>query len=143
MKLRDTVRVLRDDKGVAILEFALVLPVFLLLFGLMMTVGRLWIVRADILAVARDAARQAAIQPDAASAASAAITAGSTAASDYSLNSAQLTISPQGPFGPGDTYHVEASYRVDLSDLSGLGVLPSMVTLRATAAEPIDTFTTR
>lgn len=62
-------RSLRGDGGAAVLEFVLLLPVLLILMAAMMTMGRLWMVRADVLAVARQAAREAVTQPDAASAA--------------------------------------------------------------------------
>lgn len=136
-------RTLRGDGGAAVLEFVLLLPVLILLMAAMMIIGRLWIVRADVLAVAREAAREAVTQPDAGSAAAKADQAGQNAASGYGLNASRLSIDPQGPFGPGDTYRVVATYRVDLSDVPGLGLLPSSVTISTAATEPISSFTSR
>ena len=54
---------LRADGGAAALEFALLLPMLLVILGITMAVGRLWIVRSDVLAVARNASREAVLQP--------------------------------------------------------------------------------
>jgi Flp pilus assembly protein TadG len=68
-------RCLRSEGGAAVLEVLILMPVLVLALALIMTVGRLWMVRADVLAIAQQAARAAVTQPDAASAARAATTA--------------------------------------------------------------------
>lgn len=133
---------LRGERGAAALEFALLLPALLIILAVVMAAGRMWIVRSEILAVARQAAREAVLQPDAGSAASTAQSAGNTAAGDYHLNSGQLTITPQGPFAPGAFYKVAVTYKVSFGDLPGFGFLPGSVTLSATGLEPIDPETT-
>lgn len=133
---------LRQDRGAAALEFALLLPALLIMLAVIMAAGRLWIVRSEIQAVARQAAREAVLQPDAGAAASTAQSAGDTAAGDYKLNAGQLTITPQGPYAPGAFYKVGVTYNVSLGDLPGFGFLPGRVTLSATGLEPIDPETT-
>ena len=131
-------KALRGDGGAAALEFALLLPMLLLILGITMAVGRLWIVRSDVLAVARNASREAVLQPSASRAAATASSAGESAASGYGLNHDHLSIDPQGPFGPGALYKVQVTYRVDLADLPGLGFLPGSVTIAEAGTEPID-----
>ena len=70
---------LAADGGAAALEFALLLPMLLLILGITMAVGRLWIVRSDVLAVARNASREAVLQPTASLAAATASSAGAWA----------------------------------------------------------------
>ena len=129
---------LRSDSGAAALEFALLLPMLLLILGITMAVGRLWIVRSDVLAVARNASREAVLQPTASSAAATASSASESSAGGYGLSAAHLSIDPQGPFGPGALYRVRVTYRVDLADLPGLGFLPGSVTIVEAGTEPID-----
>ena len=133
---------LRQDRGAAALEFALLLPALLIMLAVVMAAGRMWIVRSEILAVARQAAREAVLQPDAGTAANTAQSAGNTDTGDYKLNSSQLTITPQGPFAPGAFYKVSVTYKVSFGDLPGFGFLPGSVTLSATGLEPIDPETT-
>lgn len=127
-----------DDRGAAALEFALILPVILIILATMLAVGRLWIARSDALAVAREAAREAVLQPSAPLAAAAATSAGRASAAGYGMDPGRLAISPDGPFGPGALYQVQVSYNVQLSDLPGLGLLPGSITVSTVATEPID-----
>jgi Flp pilus assembly protein TadG len=134
-------RTLPSESGAAVLELLILMPVLLLALGLIMTVGRLWMVRADVQAVAQQAARAAVTQPDAASAASAATTAAQSAASGYKLDSEQLTVDAQGPFAPGATYKVVVTYHLSMSEVPGFGLLPSSATLSAAASQPISAYT--
>lgn len=134
-------RPLRDDRGAAIVEFVVVVPVLIILLAVMMTAGRLWIVRPDVVAIAREAAREAVTEPDAGSAAATATSAGQSAARGYGLDLAHLSIDARGPFAPGALYRVVVTYRVNLSDAPGLGLLPSSATISAAASEPISQFT--
>lgn len=129
------------ETGAAVVELLIMMPVLVLALALIMTVGRLWMVRADVEAVAQQAARAAVTQPDRASAASAATTAAQSAASGYKLDPAQLTVDPEGPFAPGATYRVVVTYHLSMSEVPGLGLLPSNATLSATASQPISAYT--
>lgn len=133
----------RAESGAAVLEVLILMPVLVLALGIIMTVGRLWMVRADVIATAQQAARAAVMQPNAASAAQAATTAAQATASDYKLDPAQLTVNAQGPFAPGATYRVVVTYRLSMSEIPGLGLLPSSAMLTASAAQPISSFTSQ
>jgi Flp pilus assembly protein TadG len=134
-------RSLRSEAGAAVLEVLILMPVLVLALALIMTAGRLWMVRADVLAIAQQAARAAVMQPDAASAAQAATTAAQATASDYRLDSSQLNVDAQGPFAPGATYKVVVTYHLSMSEIPGLGLLPSSATLSASATQPISRYT--
>lgn len=135
-------RTLRRDNGAAALEFALLLPVLLIILSVILMAGRLWLVRSEILAVARQGAREAVLQPDAAAAASTATSAADTAAGDYRMDVSRLSVDPQGPYAPGAFYKVVVTYNVSLGDIPDFGFLPGSVTLSATGLESIDPETT-
>lgn len=136
-------RCLRSEGGAAVLEVLILMPVLILALAIIMTVGRLWMVRADIVAIAQQAARAAVTQQDAASAAQSATAAAQATASDYKLDPAQLTVDAQGPFAPGATYKVVVTYRLSMSEIPGLGLLPSSATLSASASQPVSRYTTQ
>lgn len=79
----------KREKGQNLVEFALILPVFLLLVVGMAEFGRGWMTRNILTGAAREGARVAAIQPDSA----ASINQGTLAATDV-LNSANLPAPP-------------------------------------------------
>ncbi|HEU5002540.1 MAG TPA: TadE/TadG family type IV pilus assembly protein [Actinomycetota bacterium] len=132
---------LRSEDGAAVLEVLILMPVLVLALAIIMTVGRLWMVRADVLAVAQQAARAAVTQPDAVSAANSATTAAQSAASDYKLDTSELSVDAIGPFAPGATYKVVVTYHLTMSEIPGLGLLPSSATISASAAQPISRYT--
>jgi len=134
-------RSLRSEGGAAVLEVLILMPVLVLALALIMTVGRLWMVRADVLAIAQQAARAAVMQTDAASAAQAATTAAQATASDYKLDISQLNVDAQGPFAPGAIYRVVVTYHLNMSEIPGLGLLPSSATLSASATQPVSRYT--
>jgi Flp pilus assembly protein TadG len=131
-------RGLQDDRGAAALEFALLLPILVVILAMTMATGRLWIVRSSVLAVARSAGREAVLQPTSSMAADTATSAGQNTAAGYGLDPTHLNIEPQGPFGPGELYKVKVTYQVNLSDLPGLGFLPGSVTISEVSTEPRD-----
>ena len=79
----------KQEKGQNLVEFALILPVFLLLVVGMAEFGRAWMTRNILTGAAREGARVAAIQPDPATS----INKGTLAANDV-LNSANLPAPP-------------------------------------------------
>ena len=141
-----TARLWRNDRGTALVEWALVMPALLLLLAVFFAVGRLWSTEASVLAIAKESARAAVEAPDAQSAATAAVQAGQDQAAGYGLDPSRLQIDPVGPFvtgQPGATYEVVVHYDVDLSDLPSFGLLDSHKELTATFAEPIDPYASR
>jgi Flp pilus assembly protein TadG len=136
----------RDDRGTALIEWALVMPVLLLLLAVFFGTGRLWSTESSLLAVAKEAARAAVEARDAPSAAQAAVQVGQDRAAGYGLDPAKLQIDPVGPFvtgQPGATYRVVVHYDVDLANLPSFGVLDSHKVLTASFAEPIDPMASR
>lgn len=140
------IRIGRDDRGTALIEWALVMPVLLLLLAVFFGTGRLWSTEASVLAIAKESARAAVEAPDGQSAAQAAVQAGQDQASGFGLDPAKLQIDPVGPFvtgQPGATYRVVVHYDVDMTNLPGFGVLDSHKQLTATFDEPIDPMASR
>ena len=106
------------ERGSVLIETAFVLPVLLIMALGVIGVGR--VIQADvgIIAVAREAARSAAMANNASEAASAGLARGQAVAKGYQLGngSLQLAVDP-GTFQRGGQVTAEASYRVQLGDL--------------------------
>jgi len=85
-------RRLRGERGAVAVEFALVVPLLLLLLFSIVSVSRAFQVQATLSGAAREAARTMAIQNDPAAARSAAVFAAST--SNVPLGAGQVSITP-------------------------------------------------
>jgi Flp pilus assembly pilin Flp len=135
---------LRNERGTAAVELALLAPVLLVLVAVVSAAGRMVETKSAVLSVAREAARAAAEAPNAAAAHDAAIATAQQVAEGLGLDPARLSIveEPHG-FARGAPYEVSVSYQVSMADLPGLGVLPGSVTLGAEHAELIDTYRSR
>jgi Flp pilus assembly protein TadG len=118
------------DGGQAAVELALVLPLVALLLLAIVQLGL--VVRDQILVVhaAREAAREAAVDPAAAAARRAAL-AGS------GLAPGRLTVSVSGRGGPGSRVQVAISYR-DPTDVPLVGALVADLTLKADATMRVE-----
>lgn len=132
-------RVARGEAGVAALEMIVALPVLLAILAFMVAGARITVARADVLAIAREAARSAVEQPGPEQAASAAHQLATEMAKEQGLDPTRLEIE-QDPqrLEPGGTYLVVVQYTVAFSDLPGLGMLPGSVVVGARHQEPID-----
>jgi Flp pilus assembly protein TadG len=118
------------DGGQAAVELALVLPLVALLLLAIVQLGL--VVRDQILVVhaAREAARQAAVDPSS--------DATRRAAVDGSgLASGRLTLSVSGRGGPGSRVRVGVSYR-DPTDVPLVGALVADLTLKADATMRVE-----
>jgi Flp pilus assembly pilin Flp len=135
---------LRNERGTAAVELALLAPVLLVLVAVVSGAGRMVGTKSAVLSVAREAARAAAEAPNAAAAHDAAIATAQQVAEGLGLDPARLSIvqDPHG-FARGGPYEVSVSYQVSMADLPGLGLLPGSVTLGAEHAELIDTYRSR
>jgi len=135
---------LRNERGTAAVELALLAPVLLVLVAVVSAAGRMVETKSAVLSVAREAARAAAEAPNAAAAHDAAIVTAQQVAEGLGLDTARLSIvqDPHG-FARGALYEVSVSYQVSMADLPGLGLLPGSVTLGAEHAELIDTYRSR
>jgi Flp pilus assembly pilin Flp len=135
---------LRNERGTAAVELALLAPVLLVLVAVVSGAGRMVETKSAVLSVAREAARAAAEAPNAAAAYEVAIATAQQVAEGLGLDPARLSIvqDPHG-FSRGAPYEVSVSYQVSMADLPGLGLLPGSVTLGAEHAELIDTYRSR
>lgn len=135
---------LRNERGTAAVELALLAPVLLVLVAVVSGAGRMVETKSAVLSVAREAARAAAEAPNAAAAHDVAIATAQQVAEGLGLDPARLSIvqDPHG-FARGAPYEVSVSYQVSMADLPGLGLLPGSVTLGAEHAELIDTYRSR
>jgi len=97
-------RRLRGERGAVAVEFALVVPLLLLLLFSIVSVSRAFQVQAALSGAAREAARAMAIQNDPAAARSAAVFAAST--SSIALGGGQVSITPSSCTGAAPTTNV-------------------------------------
>lgn len=143
----ETMSSLRDDRGSASLELAVLAPAFLLLSALVVGAGRIALAEQSVQQAAAQAARDTSLaRTPAAGAAAGRDTAlrvidaqGITCTSrDVTVHAAALA----NPPGQPGTVTVDVSCRVPLSDLAVPG-LPGAKTLRASAAMPINTYEAR
>jgi len=105
-------RHLRDDRGAAAVEFALVLPLLLLLVFGVMEFSRLYNVQISLSNAAREGARVMAIKNSPAAARAAAIVAAPSVTP--AITGSQIFISPSPTCTAGSTVQVRITYDVAL-----------------------------
>ena len=137
----------RTDPGSVTLELAILGPALLLLLGLVIAAGRIAVTGGAIEAAARDAARQASISRDPATAAAAARAAALDTLAEQDLRCTSLTVSVDtaafaSPVGAPAQVIARVSCVVALTDLAVPG-LPGTKTLRASFASPLDSYRER
>jgi len=115
------------ERGSAVVEFALVLPLLLLLVVAIVQVGVLVRARLILEQSARAGAREAAVEADEGSVRSAA------QAAAPGLPGEDLTVTVQRSGGRGDPVTVSVGYEVRVSDLLAGWILPDSVALGAEA----------
>jgi len=101
------------DRGAAAVEFALVLPILLLLVFGVIEFGRIYSIQSSITAAARNGARVMALTNDPTSASQAAV----AAAAPYTISSADVSITPTDcdvTDSPGASTTVTINYPVTL-----------------------------
>ena len=135
------------DRGSASLELAILGPALLLLLGLVIAAGRIAVSGGAIEAAARDAARQASIARDPATAAAGARAAAADTLAEQDLRCASLTVRVDtagftAPVGTPAQVTARVSCVVALADLAVPG-LPGTKTLRASFASPLDSYRER
>ena len=115
-------RWLADQRGAALVEVALVLPLLLLLALGVVGVGRVVQARMSVSAVAREAALVAALAQSPGEAAEQGLAAGRAVAHGYGLTngSLRLAVDP-GAFERGGQVRASAAYHVSLDDLPLMG----------------------
>ncbi len=128
---------LRRKPGQAAVEVAVALPTVL-----MLTVGVLGGYRVAstamaVGAVAREAARAAAVAPDAGTASSRGVAHGQDTAAGLGLRGVHVTVDARD-FGPGGTVRASAAYTVELGDLPLVGW--AHLPVQRQHAEPVDLY---
>jgi len=127
------------ERGQALVELALVIPLlFILAFGVI-GVGRVIQAQMAVSAVAREAARAEALANTPAEAASDGMARGQEVAAGYGLSAAslQLNVDP-GSLARGAAVEASAHYTVDLSDLPLLGW--GRITVSSSHSERVDLY---
>lgn len=100
-----------DERGAAAVEFALVLPVLIILLLGMVEFARVFNVQISLSNAAREGARTMAIENDATIARDAAVSAAPSVVP--AVSAGQITVAP-APCAAGDTVTVTIQYSVDL-----------------------------
>lgn len=130
------------QRGQALVETALVLPLLLVLAFGVIGVGRVTQARMGVDAVAREAARSAALASDPGNALSQGTARGQAVAAGYGLTNGSLQLAVNvGQFDPGGEVQASAGYTVSFGDLPLLGW--AQLTVRSTHAERIDLYRSR
>ncbi len=128
-----------NERGQALVEVALVIPILLLLAFGVVAVGRVTDAQMGVSAVAREAARAAALANDPVEAASQGVTQGQEVAAGYHLGDGSLQLAVNaGNFTRGGTVQASARYTVSLGDLPLLGW--AHITVGSTHLERIDLY---
>ena len=132
----------KDQRGQALVELALVVPLLLLLAFGVIAVGRVIETQMGVSAVAREEARAAALANGPEEASSNGLARGQEVASGYHLGngSLQLTVDP-GSFERGGEVRASARYTVTFGDLPLLGW--ARVSVGSTHVERIDLYRSR
>lgn len=131
---------LRDDRGSAAVELALVAPLMILLLLFVVFCGRLAASQVRLNDVAHQAARAATTARTPAQATTAARATATAALAAAGVTCRSLTVSTDASgFRPGSTVTVTVSCTVDLHDLSGLGV-PGSRTLSCRFSSVVDSW---
>ena len=133
---------LAGQRGQALVETALVIPMLLLLAFGVIGVGSVTQAQMGVSAVAREAARAAALADDPVRAVQAGLARGREVAAGYNLanGSLHLAIDP-GTMARGASVAATASYEVDLADLPLLGW--TRVSVSSTHLERTDLYRSR
>ena len=132
----------RGERGQALIEVALVIPVLLLLAFGVVGAGRLVHAQMGVAGVVREAARAGALADTAAEARARGEARGQDVARGYRLDngSFQLTVDPGG-FARGGQVRVAARYEVALEDLPLLGW--ARIPVQSTHVERVEMYRSR
>lgn len=130
------------ERGQALVETALVLPLLLILAFGVIGVGRVTQAQMEVSAVAREAARAGALANDPGDALNQAAARGQAVANADNLTNGSLRLSVDvGQFNPGGAVQATVRYTVSFNDLPLLGW--ARVTVSSTHVERIDLYRSR
>jgi Flp pilus assembly protein TadG len=117
----------RGERGSAVVEFALLLPLLLLMLLALVQIGVLARDRLLVAQAARAGAREAAVQESETAVRDAAVAAGT------GLDASRLTVDVQRGGGRGDPVSVAISYETRIASALAGWLLPATMTLAASA----------
>lgn len=126
----------RGDAGP--LEVAILMPVLLLLFALVIAFGRATTAGTDVEHAARVGARAAAAAQSMGGAQQRAQTVVVESLRDSGLACVERSVSVGGSLQPGGRVSVTVTCVASMADLAGFGLVPGARTLSATASEVVD-----
>ena len=130
----------RSEEGTAALEFALLVPVFMMFIFVAVGLGRLGLARGNIDAAARDAARVGSQSRTADDAVAAATAATNDSLAANNLTCADLSVNVDtAQFRRGGFVRVDISCRVEMTDLVGVWT-PGASTMTARGLAVVDTY---
>jgi Flp pilus assembly protein TadG len=134
----------RSDRGAAATELALLAPVFVVLLGVMMAGGRMWLARSAVAEAAGAAARAATLQRSASEAEAMAVRVLDSNLADAAIVCLDrvVTVDTSGfavPAGSPAAVTVRVRCSVSLSDVLVPG-LPGAVDASGVGTSPLDTF---
>lgn len=130
---------IRRENGNAALELILIAPVLLLLLAVTVAAGRTVQLKLDVQSVARESARVASTASDPFEAEHLARQRATEVANELALTPQRLDIVVEaGSFQRGTPIRVRASYRVELMDLPGLGLIPGTIELSSEHIEMVE-----
>ncbi len=142
MPARDVEPCRRDERGSALVEVALVLPLLLVLAFGVVGLSRVIQARMGVSAVVREAARSGALAQEPGEAVARGLSAGRTVAAGYGLTNGSLALNVDaGGFGPGGSVRASAGYTVSLGDLPLLSW--ASVTVASEHVERVDLYRSR
>jgi Flp pilus assembly protein TadG len=134
---RSRTKSLRADRGQALVEAALVLPLMLVLVLGVFAAGVVGRTDAALLAVAQEAARAAATASNSGDAAAHGVARGTQVADGYRLQEAIVTVDARD-FRPGGEVRADATITVSLATIPIFGT--TAIRLHHQHAEPVDPF---
>ncbi|MEY9861363.1 Flp pilus assembly protein TadG [Catenulispora sp. GAS73] len=128
------------EAGSTTIELTLLAPIFILLFLLVVALGRVTDAHSKVQDAAFAAARAATLAPNANAAASAAQSAASQSLADAGVVCQSFSVQASvGSLAPGSTVSVHVDCTVGLADVAGLR-LPGASTQSATSVSVVDQF---
>jgi hypothetical protein len=130
-----------DDRGAAVIEYVMLLPIFVMFIELIVLGGRVAATHADIQSAAREAARQASLASGPGSAAGVIGPTVDTALADKGVacQSHTTRFGAGTNFVPGGTVEVEVTCVVSFADLDLLSA-PGSMRITRSAVEPIELY---
>jgi Flp pilus assembly protein TadG len=146
-RVRDIEDQRRHDRGTAAIELTLLVPALMVMLGLLVGGGRLWLARTTVTEAAQTAARSGSLARTASQASRDGASAGADTLSTRGLVCLNQTVSVDArafavPVGSPATVTSHVSCSVPFRDVFLPG-MPGTIRIRATGASALDTYRSR